>query len=320
MIPISNDMKRFLIFLFTLCLLFCIYVYAFLPGKTEISITQFVNCNVNGAFRTISNENAWKKWWPKEDSSKKKLTAGQFFYNGYNYHLTNKYYNSVEVFMKNKSASIESRINLIKINSDSVALEWSFMLPGSLNPLTRISNYRKAKNIKSNMAAILSRLRLFLEKQENIYGVNFHVVMSKDSTMVAIKKMSPEYPTTAEIYKLIGSLKSYIKKEGAKENNFPMLNVRKKDSLYETMVAIPVNKELAGNGKIFFSRFVPWKVLTAEVRGGIWTVKEAMHQMDIYIADYQKTAMAIPFQSLVTNRMEEPDTLKWITGIYTPVP
>jgi len=81
-----------------------------------------------------------------------------------------------------------------------------------------------------------------------------------------------------------------------------------------------VNKELAGNGKIFFSRFVPWKVLTAEVRGGIWTVKEAMHQMDIYIADYQKTAMAIPFQSLVTNRMEEPDTLKWITGIYTPVP
>jgi hypothetical protein len=30
--------------------------------------------------------------------------------------------------------------------------------------------------------------------------------------------------------------------------------------------------------------------------------------------------MAIPFQSLVTDRSKQPDTTKWITNIYTPVP
>ena len=85
-------------------------------------------------------------------------------------------------------------------------------------------------------------------------------------------------------------------------------------------MAIPVNKELPGNNKISFSRFVPWKVLTAEVKGGNYTVEEAMHQMKVFISDYQKTAMAIPFESLVTDRSKEPDTLKWVTGIYTPVP
>jgi hypothetical protein len=38
------------------------------------------------------------------------------------------------------------------------------------------------------------------------------------------------------------------------------------------------------------------------------------------MSDYQQTAMAIPFESLVTDRSREPDTLKWITNIYVPVP
>jgi hypothetical protein len=61
-------------------------------------------------------------------------------------------------------------------------------------------------------------------------------------------------------------------------------------------------------------------VLRAEVKGGNATVEEALHQMKIFISDYQKTAMAIPFESLVTDRSKEPDTSKWITRIYTPVP
>ena len=48
-----------------------------------------------------------------------------------------------------------------------------------------------------------------------------------------------------------------------------MLNVKKlNESEFKTTVAIPINKVLPGNGKIFFRRFVPWKVLVAEVRGG----------------------------------------------------
>lgn len=314
-------MKKFLVFLFSLCALALICIYVFIPGKLEISKIEYINCNVNGAFRTLSDVSSWGKWWPKKDSVKNDLAEKSFFYNGYNYHLSNKFYNAIEVSIMDNNSSIDSRINILDINVDSIVLIWKCHLPTTLNPITKILKYRQAEIIKNNMIDILSNLHSFLNKKGNIYGINLHVTMSKDSTMVLTKNISSQYPTTSEIYHLVENLKKYIASQGAKENNFPMLHVKEMaDSKFETMVAIPVNKELPGNGQILYSRFVPWKVLTAEVKGGNYSVNEALRQMKIYMSDYRKTAMAIPFASLVTDRSNEPDTLKWITRIYTPVP
>jgi hypothetical protein len=41
--------------------------------------------------------------------------------------------------------------------------------------------------------------------------------------------------------------------------------------------------------------------------------------MQLYFDDYDKTSMAITFQYLVTDRIKEADTAKWITEIYAPV-
>ena len=138
---------------------------------------------------------------------------------------------------------------------------------------------------------------------------------------MTIKTPISYLPLKANIYNLIGNLRKYINLKDAKETNYPMLHINKiNDTAFKTMVAVPVNKYLEGNGKIFNKRFVPWKVLTAEVKGGTYTVNEAIDQMAIYRSDYQIQAMALPFASLVTDRSEEPDTLQWITRIYTPIP
>ena len=319
----TSQVKRILIILISLCILFLASVYIFIPGRLEMSKVDYAFCNINGASRTIHNPHTWWKWWPDTDSLHHdgKTDSVWYYYNGYTYHLNEKLYDAIDVQIKNNRTTIESNIQIFKMNFDSVAIIWKCNLPSSMNPVTRILKYKQAEKIHDDMATILSGLVSFLDNKENIYGINLHVVMSKDSTMVATKSVTKEYPLTAEIYNLINSLKKYIKSNGATENNFPMLNVRKlEDTEFETMVAIPTNKQLKGNGKIFFSRYVPWKVLTAEVHGGNSTVEEALHQMKVYMSDYQKTAMAIPFQSLVTDRMKEPDTLKWITNIYVPVP
>jgi hypothetical protein len=164
-------------------------------------------------------------------------------------------------------------------------------------------------------------MKAFVEKQVNVYGVNFYETMSHDSTLVVTKSTYSNYPSTTQVYNLISELKKYIADEGAKENNFPMLNVKRlNEAEFETMVAISVNKYLPGNNKIFSRRFVPWKMQAADVIGGSYTVEDALKQMKIYMNDYQKRAMALPFQSLVTDRSKQPDTLKWITRIYTPIP
>jgi hypothetical protein len=60
-------------------------------------------------------------------------------------------------------------------------------------------------------------------------------------------------------------------------------------------------------------------ILVGEVKGGMVTVAAAEKRMADYAFDHQKTAPAIPFQSLITDRMQEKDTGKWITRIYYPV-
>jgi len=317
-------MKKFLIVVISLCILFLAGIYIFIPAKLEISKVNYALCNINAASRAVHESHGWWKWWPGEEDSlqhSKTTDSVWYVYNGCTFHLNEKLYDAIDIQIKNKETTIESNIQLFKINSDSVAIVWKCSLPTGINPVTRIWKYGQAEHIQNNMAKILSRFTSFLDNKENIYGTNLQIVMSKDSTMVATKSISEEYPTTSEIYSLIDILKNYIKSNDAKENNFPMLNVRKlENSAFETMVAIPTNKHLSGNGKIFFSRFIPWKVLTGEVHGGNAMVEKAMRGMKQYLSDYQIPTMAIPFESLVTDRSKETDTLKWITRIYTPVP
>ena len=316
-------MKKFWIFFVSFFVLGLIYIYAFVPSKIQVSKIEFANCNVNGASRVISDKNTWEKWWPQKPDDKKinpKSQSDGFFYDDSYFQLTGKYYNAVAISIENDNSKIDSRLNLIKVNSDSTVLMWKCEVDAGLNPLKRIVNYYHASEVYDDMTDILIALRSFLKERENVYGIDFHITMSKDSTLVAIKKTTDHYPATSEIYQLINKLKNYIHLNKAAENNFPMLHVKKTGDQFETMVAIPVNKELPGNGDIFFSRFVPWKVLTAEVKGGNATVENAFQEMKIFIRDYQKSVMAIPFASLVTDRSKEPDTSKWVTSIYTPVP
>ena len=317
-------MKKFLVIILSLVILLSVSSYIFIPSTLQISKADYAQCNVYGADRVLSNNNTWSKWWPGSSSSSANNDSSgtkSFSYNGFDYQLSQKFYNAIEVKMRTKHSIIDSRIVLIKIQNDSVILDWHCNLSTSMNPVTRILKYKEAEKIRNNMSTILSNLSSFLGDKKNLYGVNFNVVMSKDSTMVVTKKVSKEYPSTADIYQLVGNLKQYIASQGAKESNYPMLHVKSlDDSTFETMVAIPVNKKLAGNATISFSRFVPWKVLTAEVIGGNKTVEQALKQMKVLIGDYQISTMAIPFESLVTDRSKETDTSKWVTNIYTPVP
>ncbi len=297
--------------------------YLFIPDKIIFSKVTIIKTKLNIADRFLINENNWIKWFPVDSiNNLKPSTAKKIYpYKDYFYSVEKKMMNVAEVSIANNKISLKSLINMISINNDSIAIEWKSNMPPTMNPFKRISYYIKARKLQHNIADILSHLKAFLGKDENIYGIRLHVVISKDSTLVTTNCITKKYPLTTDIYTLIGSLRKYIISQGAKENNFPMLHVNEvNDTTFETMVAIPVNKYLEGNGKIVNKRFVPWKVLTAEVSGGNYTVDEALEQMKIYRNDHQIPAMAIPFASLVTDRSKQPDTLQWITRIYTPVP
>lgn len=310
-------MKKWLIRMPVVIVIIIVAIYIGIPSNIVISKVIALKSSSNEVNRVLNNESRWAGWWPQNNNFKQ---PSFFSCNGFTYHLSQKFYNSIELNIVGGDFQAISRINIIKITTDSSVLQWESRITASSNPIKRIRQYRKAIHIRDNMNTILGNLKPFLENNMNVYGVHIQQIISKDSTLISTNKIFRSYPTTAQIYELIDNLKIYISKEGGQENNFPMLSVRRfPGQKFETLVAIPVNGKLKETSTIVNKRFVPWKTLTGDVNGGLHSIENALLEMQIYIDDHQRNPMGIPFQLLITDRRVETDTLKWITKICQAV-
>ncbi len=260
-------------------------------------------------------ETKWVKWLSPDSV----YSGNSFRFQDYDYYFDNTIMNTTRVSISNNRESVNSLINVISINEDSVAVEWKAEMNAGSSPITRINSYSEAKKIKENIGDILDHLQIFLDKKENAYGLDITEHKVADTILVSTKYFSDTFPTTEKIYALISDLRGYISKESARETNPPMLNISNDSGNYRTMVAIPVDRILPEKGNYAFKRMVPGKILVAEVRGGYYTAGQALKQMDLYISDHHLSSPAIPFESLITERSQEPDTTKWVTKIYYPI-
>jgi len=82
---------------------------------------------------------------------------------------------------------------------------------------------------------------------------------------------------------------------------------------------IALSLRLSGIDSFIDEMMKAGNILVTEVKGGPSIINNAFKQMDTYVTDHERIPPAIPFLSLVTNRVQEPDTSKWITRIYYPV-
>jgi len=317
-------MKKWLIGICVLAVIFTSLVYIFIPGKIEISKVLVVNCTEDATNRWITSEAKWKSWWPAADSTNELAgaqSATSFTYQKHQYKLTLGFPDQVKILIQHDGTSDSSVIYITPFPSpDTIGLTWQCAIHSSLNPVKRILQYQQAVNIKKNISDLLQHLQAFLENRENLYHISIEEILVKDTSMMSVQINTPESPNTQTIYKMIARLKNYIKQQGANETNHPMINItRMEKDHYETRVAIPIDRELKGDKEIFYKRMVPGNILVAEVRGGDYSINQAIKQMENYIRDYRKVIIAIPFQTLVTDRMSEPDTSRWITKIYYPI-
>lgn len=316
-------MKKVIAGLFLFLVLTIISVFIFIPAQLHISAAAVMKANPNSLFRSLSDEANWVKWWPYESKKKELITQNSHFeLNKFTYRLTKKLYNAAEVETIRKDQVINSKIFIISIAEDSLIVRWQSTGKTSLNPFTRIKQYQQAVNIKKNMTVILSCLKSFAENKENVYKFLIYHTTLKDTFYISEKMVTTSYPSTALIYKMIDNLRTYASAQKAVEVNFPILNITKKDSLhYETMAAIPINKTLNGNGNFAFKRMIayPDKILTADVKGGPEKIKEAYNELDTYIKDYNLTTPVISWETLITDRSKETDSIKWVTKICVPI-
>lgn len=313
-------MKKWIIGLAFIFLLLLLCSYFFIPQKIVVTRSVTANANQAGVYRFLNDESNWPKWWPAS-SFFDKGSETVFQSGGYRFKKTKPLYNAFEITINKDKRTDSSFLYIFSLGSDSTKIEWNAVINTGTNPFSKIHHYFKAKQLSNSLSAILNALQKHISNVKHIYGIDIKKEKVKIEYLVSTKKYFGSYPATGEIYEMISQIKKYILREQAKEDGYPMLHISASDSKhFVAQVAIPVNRKLPDYGIFSSKRMLKnGDILVAEITGGKNTLDSALTQIDIYSSDHRYNNIAIPFQSLVTDRTIETDTTKWVTRIYYPI-
>lgn len=310
-------MKRLLILIGVVVVLALVCIEVAIPSTLQVSRVVPVRTRSVAVFHVLRNEDRWMGWWP--DSSMGQ-DNGVMWYHGIGYRIQQLSYNLVDVGIRTPREELDSRIRILPIGSmDSSLVQWNCSIPVGSNPWSKIGRYREARKIAADMGELLGFAADFVNKKENIYGISVWESSTKDTLLVFEESHFSVLPGDAEVYRLIDGVKKRIGQAGASVTGYPMVNISGGDTGYKVRVAVPTDRRVEDKGPFHFMRLIPGNYLVTEVTGGPGTVVKALAAMKDYIRDYQRTVMAIPFQSLVTDREAEPDSTRWKTRIYYPI-
>ncbi|MGF7072948.1 hypothetical protein [Mucilaginibacter sp. 3215] len=290
--------------------------YILLPEKPVIAQDLSIDTSDVIAGKFLTTESGWNKWWPGT-----KTGYRQYNFKGTKIGIDKMTNSSTYLKLKKDNLTFSGKISYFADAEGSVKFKWDAVDENNTQFLSRITNYFKTKDVENRVAEILLNLKHFLEDERNAYGYRIYLNHAKDTVLLASANTYPEYPSLQAIYSTIKTLQEQAVGQGAKQTNFPMLNVTQTDEHeYQVNVALPINKTITPFQKTSINNIPKGgNLLVVDVRGGQNTVNNALAQVKIYLKDHRLISPAMPFQSLVTNRLAQKDTSKWITKIYYPI-
>lgn len=316
-------MKKWIVGILLALVAFITSLYIFIPSQLFIQSTTLLGVSKPALTRLLFDDSNWPRWWNDKD-----ITAVQqelypaFDFNKSRWTVADKKFSSIIIVADKQDKPVSTTsLNIIGVSKDSVRLNWEASIAASLNPIKRFNQWLTARQLKEDMNSMLSKIAVFFSKQTNVYGIDIRRDKIVDSTLISTYDSVKGYPSMEFVYSLINNLKNYTSSQNAVITGNPMLNIFTKDSLmYVIKVALPVNKKLPARGSISYKWMLPGGyILVADVKGDSKTVDSAFKQMEFFVNDYNRRSPAIPFLSLITDRMLEKDSSKWISRINYPV-
>ncbi len=310
-------MKKVFVGLLALLIVGLIGVYFFIPSTIHVSKVSFALTNESNVLDFLTKPEQINKWCKDEDGkldssfqkNELRFTVGKVFESGPNIRIS-----------KNEETA-KSLITLIQVKRDSTLIEWRAEVPTSNNPFTKIKQYFFAKDIKQTMDDLTLQLQSFLAKRENVYGFNIQVGRIADTVLLATYHQSTTKLEPTAYFALLDQMKKYIAAKGATIVNPPMMHSKRlNENEVETMLAFPINKVIAAQNGYVIKRMNMGNALVLDLKsGGAATTAFAMQQMAKFIEDFRMTSPAIPFESMITDRILVTDSSKWQTRIYYPI-
>lgn len=308
-------MKRWLIVSFiSLLVLFFAVSYLVIPDNIHFSRAVTVNISQTAAYRTLCEKNNWPNWWPDENSNSLML-------NGFDFKIDKIGFNMVSVLVEKNQQPDSTFLHILPVTNDSATIIWDVKLNTGGNPFHNINQYIKARKLAKNCEMILANMKEYLNKNENIYGLNITRDKIKIEWMVSVRNSYNRRPTDQEIYDIIANIRKYITQARGTEQDRPFCNITATDSSkFDLVVGVPVTEPLPESGIYRSIKMLKnGNILYGEVKGGHASVDIALKRMDLFANDHQLLNIAIPFQIFVTDRLTVKDTSQWVTRIGYPI-
>ena len=139
-------MKKILIGLILLVAIGLGAVYLFIPGKLQTRASININAALPGVFRSLSNNNSWRNFWPGETP---------FKIGDNSYTIKGKSYNVLGIDISTGDNTITSTMNLLPVRTDFLTIEWTAEQISSSNPIRRFAQYRQASALEKELNMIL---------------------------------------------------------------------------------------------------------------------------------------------------------------------
>lgn len=309
-------MKKTFFIVFTAILIIIAVVFILLPEKPVIAQDLSIDTSDVIAAKFLTTKTGWDKWWPGN-----KIGDTQYGFQDTKIMIDKMTNGSTHLKLQKDNLTFSGEISYFADAEGSIKFKWDAVDETNTRFLSRLTNFFKTRKAENQAAEILLSLKHFLEDERNAYGYKIYLNHAKDTVLLVSACTYPAYPSLQVVYNTVETLKQQADSQGVKQTNFPMLNVTQTDEHeYQVNVALPINKRIIPFQKTSINN-IPGggNLLVADVRGGQNTVNSALAQMKIYMKDHRLVSPAMPFQSLITNRLAQKDTSKWITKIYYPI-
>lgn len=308
-------MKKWIIAAAVCIVILTLLLSILIPCTIIVHKSTVIGNNSKGLKRILSADKNWYKWWPGTTDDKGLVLNNSF------YSVTDNSFSSIFITIKQNNLDTKSSLTFIPVTTDSTKLDWEIQMPTSLNPVKRLQAYLFTRSLQKDIPVLFTNIKRYYSSNANLYDLDIRREIVNDSTMISTFDSTIGYPSTEKIYSLIDKLRAYTGSHQALATDSPMVNIFSKDNrTFFTRVAFPTNKTLPSKGDIVFRKMLyGGNILTALVKGAPNKADSAIATMENYLSDYELASPAIPFYSLVTNRLAERDSTKWTTKIYYPV-
>jgi effector-binding domain-containing protein len=309
--------KKYLYIVLTIAAMLAIC--SFIPIQSNVTESIQFSTNSDALFRQLLRDSSWINWWPGkvEFINQKQTFANENFL----YSNENILSNSFTLKTTSSYLNTVSFLQIIPEASNIVTVRLSASIDLPINPISRLAILFKSVALRASFKSILVSLSSYFTSTKHLYDVDIKETTVAFEYVTTQSKEFNKYPSVSEIYIMIEHLRNYIKKNQAEEKGYPMLYVNSfGGKQFFVQVAIPINIQLSPSEGIKSKRLLKGgQILSTEIIGGRSKIRNAIKQIEFYIQDNQHSTVAIPFEYLITNRSQEPDSSKWVTCIYYPV-